>query len=111
MRSISVRDIVGRLKADVLCCGDRLDLMVETLTIGAMNVNSALRYFRKGINMAVVTGGDRADIQLAALRNGHSVFGVDRANSSFPRNSGTSEGFGSPLSLRLILIPFLRSSA
>jgi hypothetical protein len=67
MRSISVRDIVGRLNADVLCCGDRLDLMVETLTIGAMNVNSALRYFRKGINMAVVTGGDRADIQLAAL--------------------------------------------
>lgn len=41
--------------------------MVETLTIGAMNVNSALRYFRKGINMAVVTGGDRTDIQFAAL--------------------------------------------
>jgi hypothetical protein len=67
MRSISVREIVGRLNAEVLCCGDRLDLMVETLTIGAMNVNSALRYFRKGINMAVVTGGDRTDIQLAAL--------------------------------------------
>lgn len=32
-----------------------------------MNVNSALKYFRKGRNMAVVTGGDRADIQLAAL--------------------------------------------
>ncbi len=67
MRSISVREIVGRLNAEVLCCDDRLDLMVETLTIGAMNVNSALRYFRKGINMAVVTGGDRTDIQLAAL--------------------------------------------
>ena len=67
MRSISVREIVGRLNAEVLCCEDRLDLMVETLTIGAMNVNSALRYFRKGINMAVVTGGDRTDIQLAAL--------------------------------------------
>jgi hypothetical protein len=67
MRSISVREIVHRLKAEVLCCADRLDLMVETLTIGAMNVNSALRYFRKGINMAVVTGGDRTDIQLAAL--------------------------------------------
>jgi len=67
MRSISVREIVGRLNAEVLCCAERLDLMVETLTIGAMNVNSALRYFRKGINMAVVTGGDRADIQLAAL--------------------------------------------
>jgi uncharacterized protein len=46
---------------------DRLDLMVESLSIGAMNVNSALEYFRRGHNMAVVTGGDRADIQLAAL--------------------------------------------
>lgn len=67
MRSITVREIVARLKAEVLCCPNRLDLMVETLTIGAMNVNSALRYFRKATNMAVVTGGDRTDIQFAAL--------------------------------------------
>ncbi|HEY9736758.1 MAG TPA: phosphotransacetylase family protein [Trichocoleus sp.] len=67
MRSISVREMVTRLKAEVLCRSDRLDLMVESLSIGAMNVNSALRYFRKGTNMAVVTGGDRTDIQLAAL--------------------------------------------
>jgi BioD-like phosphotransacetylase family protein len=32
-----------------------------------MNVNSALKYFRKARNMAVVTGGDRTDLQLAAL--------------------------------------------
>ncbi|MBD1873349.1 phosphotransacetylase family protein [Nodosilinea sp. FACHB-131] len=67
MRSITVREIVARLDAEVLCCSNRLDLMVETLTIGAMNVNSALRYFRKATNMAVVTGGDRTDIQFAAL--------------------------------------------
>ncbi|TVP69556.1 MAG: phosphotransacetylase family protein [Leptolyngbya sp. LCM1.Bin17] len=67
MRSITVREIVSRLHAEVLCCSDRLDLMVETLAIGAMNVNAALRYFRKGLNMAVVTGGDRTDIQFAAL--------------------------------------------
>ncbi|MBD0334701.1 MAG: phosphotransacetylase family protein [Cyanobacteria bacterium Co-bin13] len=67
MRSISVREIVASLKAEVLCRPDRLDLMVESLSIGAMNVNSALRYFRQGNNMAVITGGDRTDIQLAAL--------------------------------------------
>jgi uncharacterized protein len=67
MRSVTVREIVTRLNAEVLCCPNRLDLMVETLTIGAMNVNSALRYFRKATNMAVVTGGDRTDIQFAAL--------------------------------------------
>jgi BioD-like phosphotransacetylase family protein len=67
LRSVSVSELVQRLKAEVLCRPDRLDLMVESLTIGAMNVNSALKYFRKGRNMAVVTGGDRTDIQLAAL--------------------------------------------
>jgi uncharacterized protein len=67
LRSVSVREISQRLEAKVLCRADRLDLMVESLTIGAMNVNSALEYFRQGINMAVVTGGDRTDLQLAAL--------------------------------------------
>ena len=34
-----------------------------------MNVNAALKYFRKRRNMAVVTGGDRVEIQLAALES------------------------------------------
>ncbi|MEA5468632.1 phosphotransacetylase family protein [Spirulina sp. 06S082] len=67
LRSVSVRELAKKLKAKILCREDRLDLMVETLTIGAMNVNSALEYFRKGKNMAVVTGGDRSELQLAAL--------------------------------------------
>ncbi|WP_396135718.1 phosphotransacetylase family protein [Chamaesiphon sp. OTE_20_metabat_361] len=67
LRSVTVKQLVEQLKAEVLCRPDRLDLMVESLSIGAMNVNSALEYFRRGNNMAVVTGGDRADIQLAAL--------------------------------------------
>ncbi len=67
LRSVSVGELVRQLKAEVLCRPDRLDLMVESLTIGAMNVNSALKYFRKARNMAVVTGGDRTDLQLAAL--------------------------------------------
>jgi hypothetical protein len=43
--------------------------MVESLTVGAMNVNSALEYFRQRQNMAVITGGDRTDLQLAALES------------------------------------------
>jgi BioD-like phosphotransacetylase family protein len=35
--------------------------------IGAMNMDSAIRHFRRMPNKAVITGGDRADIQLAAL--------------------------------------------
>ncbi len=67
LRSISVRELVHQLNAEILCRPDRLDLMVENLTIGAMNVSSAVEYFRKRNNMAVVTGGDRTDIQMAAL--------------------------------------------
>lgn len=67
LRSVSVGELVQRLDAEVLCRADRMELMVESLKIGAMNVNSALEYFRRAHNMAVVTGGDRTDIQLAAL--------------------------------------------
>jgi uncharacterized protein len=67
LRSVSVRELVQRLDAEVLCRPDRLDLLVESLSIGAMNVNAALDYFRRARCMAVVTGGDREDIQLAAL--------------------------------------------
>ncbi|MEM9770374.1 MAG: phosphotransacetylase family protein [Cyanobacteria bacterium P01_D01_bin.73] len=67
LRSVSVAELVRQLQATVLCSEHHLDLMVQDLKIGAMNVNSALRFFSQGKNMAVVTGGDRTDIQLAAL--------------------------------------------
>ncbi|MEB3240005.1 MAG: phosphotransacetylase family protein [Cyanobacteriota bacterium] len=67
LRSVTVGELVNRLRARVLCCPDRGDLLVETLSIGAMNVNSAMEVFRRQRNMAVVTGADRTDIQLAAL--------------------------------------------
>ena len=67
LKSVSVGELVKRLGGEILCSKERMDLMVETLYIGAMNVNSALEYFRQGHNMAIVTGGDRTDLQLAAL--------------------------------------------
>lgn len=67
LASVSVRELAKQLNARILCCSDRLDLLVERLTIGAMNVNSALRYFRGRRNLAVITGGDRSDLQLAAM--------------------------------------------
>lgn len=67
LNSISVKEISKRLNAQVLCCAEHLDWMIESLSIGAMNVNSALGYFRQRENMAVVTGGDRTELQMAAL--------------------------------------------
>ena len=72
LASISVREIAKQLRARILCRSDRLDLMVESLMIGAMNVNAALEYFRKYRNKAVVTGSDRTDLHFAALETSTS---------------------------------------
>ncbi len=65
--SVSVRELLEGLGGEVLCCGDAMDELVENLMVGAMGAEGALTYFRRAPNKAVVTGGDRPDIQLAAL--------------------------------------------
>ena len=40
---------------------------MKILTVGAMTADAALSRFRRSSNKAVITGGDRTDIQLAAL--------------------------------------------
>jgi len=67
LNAISVGELCDNLGGEILCCDDRMDELVEHFMIGAMNVEGALRYFRKVRNKAVITGGDRPDIQLAAL--------------------------------------------
>ncbi|MGC9503227.1 phosphotransacetylase family protein [Baaleninema sp.] len=67
LRGVSVAEVVRHLNAQVLCGKERLDLKIEGIQIGAMSVNSAVKYFQQRHNTAIVTGGDRADIQLAAL--------------------------------------------
>jgi BioD-like phosphotransacetylase family protein len=65
--AISVRQLNYILNGQVLCCEDRLDEFVENFSVGAMDVDSALNYFRRTPNKAVITGAHRSDIQLAAL--------------------------------------------
>ncbi|HHT9119487.1 MAG TPA: phosphotransacetylase family protein [Candidatus Hypogeohydataceae bacterium YC41] len=65
--AIPVRELVKTLEGELLCGEERLEELVEHVMVGAMSVESALRYFRRVINKAVITGGDRSDIQLAAL--------------------------------------------
>ena len=65
--SITVRQLNEILGGKVLCCEEGLDEFVENFSIGAMDVDSALKYFRRTPNKAVITGAHRSDIQLAAL--------------------------------------------
>ena len=50
-----------------------LNNTVETIIIGAMNTQAALKYLRQVKKAAVITGGDRADLALAALNEDVSV--------------------------------------
>jgi BioD-like phosphotransacetylase family protein len=67
LAALTVKEIIDVLGAHVLTENADLDAMVETLTVGAMTADAALHRFRKQMNKAVITGGDRTDIQLAAL--------------------------------------------
>jgi hypothetical protein len=67
MDSISVAVLAEGLSAVVASGEDRMDTMVERFCVGAMDVEGALRVFRRIPRKAVVTGGMRADIQHAAL--------------------------------------------
>lgn len=67
LSSISVRELIDQLNAEVVCCAEQADGLVEYLMVGAMTAGSALTYFRRRPNKAVITGGDRHDVQLAAL--------------------------------------------
>lgn len=68
LRSVSVRQLAETLGAEIVCCADRVEELVENLMVGAMTSDVALSYFRRTPNKAVITGGDRSDIQLAALQ-------------------------------------------
>ena len=65
--AVTIGELAATLNGEVLCCKHRLNDLVERFSVGTMNVESALKYFRKVKGKAVITSGDRSDIQLAAL--------------------------------------------
>jgi hypothetical protein len=68
--AVSIAEIVEDLRGDVLTGAQEMGILVEHYLVGAMEVNSAIKYFRRTPNSVVVTGGDRADIQMAAIEAG-----------------------------------------
>ena len=97
LRSVSVDELARRLEARIICCPEKLDLLVETLSIGAMGVNSAMEFFRKRRNMAVVTGADRTDLQLAALEASTQCLILTGVGEPLPQLVNRSEELEVPL--------------
>jgi BioD-like phosphotransacetylase family protein len=68
LAGVSVAELAGELGAEVLTAEAPTDGVVERFQVGAMGAEAALRHFRRTSEAAVVTGGDRADVQTAALQ-------------------------------------------
>lgn len=99
LTSVSVAEIVDALGGAVLSAEDHLDTAVESVMIGAMGQDKALRFFRRRARKAVVTGGDRADVQLAALETNTSALVL---TGNFPPSSivlARAEELGVPMVL------------
>jgi len=71
--ALSVRQLTEMLCGSVICAEHKLDELVEGFMVGAMSPEHALSYFQRQKNIAVITGGDRPDIQLAALETSVKV--------------------------------------
>lgn len=97
--SITVNEIAEVLGGEILNSPERGDELVENIMVGAMSVDSALSYFRRKPNKAVITGGDRADIELAALETSTRCLVLTGNLHPNPLILGRAEELGVPLIL------------
>lgn len=65
LKALHGYEIAEDLGGEVIVAGR--DLPIENILIGAMTPESALKYFMRVPAKAVITGGDRSDLQIAAL--------------------------------------------
>jgi BioD-like phosphotransacetylase family protein len=95
--SISVAEVAEVLDGDILNNPEQGDELVENLMVGAMSLDSALDYFRRKPNKVVFTGGDRPDIQLAALQTSTRCIVLTGGISPSPLILAQAEDLGVPL--------------
>jgi len=67
LAGVTVTELSDNLGAELLTPDVDTDRRVERFAVGAMSASAALTAFRRTRNAAVITGGDRPDIQTAAL--------------------------------------------
>jgi hypothetical protein len=73
LAGVTVADLHEYLGGQIIGNPAWNERLVEHMLIGAMGADAALSHFRRRANKAVITGGDRTDLQLAALETSTSV--------------------------------------
>ncbi len=99
LRSITVGDMSRALNGEIICAQDKSDELIESMMVGAMGQEQALRLFRKQANKVVITGGDRSDIQMAALETPTKALILTGGHKPSPLVLGQSEEMGVPIIL------------
>ena len=69
----TVTEVASVLDAKFIAGKTYGDKLVENYMIGAMSPETALKYFRRSVNKAVITGGDRPQLAIAAMETDTSV--------------------------------------
>jgi BioD-like phosphotransacetylase family protein len=67
LAGVSVGELIDHLGGQLIGKREWCEKTVDSLMIGAMGAEASLSFFRRRANKAVITGGDRSDLQLAAL--------------------------------------------
>ena len=99
LAALAVKELIHVLDAQVLTKDPNLEALVENLTVGAMTADAALSRFRKQTNKGVITGGDRTDIQLAALETSTTCLILTGNLHPSPLIIKQAEEFGVPILL------------
>ncbi len=67
LMSVTAGEIAEALHGQVLAGKGNLDVSVSGIVVGAMSLENAIKVFRRKSKRAIITAGDRADTQMAAL--------------------------------------------
>ena len=96
---LRVSEIAEQLDAKVVAGETGMSNMVENVLVGAMSPENAIKYFRRVPRKAVITGGDRSDIQLCALSTPCSCLILTGGRYPAAHVVSTAEERGVPLLL------------
>jgi BioD-like phosphotransacetylase family protein len=99
LSALSVGELIDLLDAEVITETVDVDALAENFMVGAMTVDSALSRLRRQQNKAVITGGDRADMQLAALETSTVVLILTGNLHPSPVVVNQAESLGVPILL------------
>ncbi|MEM3866917.1 MAG: DRTGG domain-containing protein, partial [Candidatus Bathyarchaeia archaeon] len=91
-----------KINGKILAGEEGLNNLVQTFLVGAMSVESAMKYFRRTINKLIITGGDRTDLILSALETKAS--GIILTGNLYPSIKVFPKA--DELKIPLILVPY-----